>query len=222
MGLAGAVPYFGTGLASAYFARQAGEAAAGLTSSVDPAVALTLLQDCLHIQVTYGALLLSFAGAMHWGMEMASYGGSKGYPRVIIGAIPVLYGWGTLALDPVYALIAQWAGYTGMWYVDMKATSAGWTPKWYSQYRFYLSILVGTCIIGTLASTSYFGPAPGHSTVTHNLDAIRQKRRLNHGDYANQVKGPIEAVPAGEDADAYVKIQRKDIDTLQEGEKKGN
>lgn len=134
----------GTGLASAYFARQAGEAAAGVASSVDPTVALTLLQDCLHIQVTYGAVLLSFtgkcrlgylvlrniqyfSGALHWGMEMAGYNGFKGYPRVLLGALPVIYGWSTLALDPMYALMAQWAGFTGMWYVDMKATSAAWS-----------------------------------------------------------------------------------------------
>lgn len=40
----------------------------------------------------------------------------------------------------------------------MKATMAGWTPTWYSQYRFYLSILVGTCILGTLFGLNYLGP----------------------------------------------------------------
>ena len=40
----------------------------------------------------------------------------------------------------------------------MKATSAGWTPKWFSQYRFYLSILVGGCIIATLLGVNHFGP----------------------------------------------------------------
>ena len=40
----------------------------------------------------------------------------------------------------------------------MKATIAGWTPNWFSQYRFYLSLLVGTCIIGTLLGVNYLGP----------------------------------------------------------------
>lgn len=70
------------------------------------------------------------------------------------------------------ALIAQWIGFTTMWWADLRATNAGWTPKWYSQYRFYLSILVGTCIIGTLAATSYWGPVGGHGIVTHDLNMV--------------------------------------------------
>lgn len=49
-------------MASVYFAREAGLAATGVVTSMDPAVAMTLLQDCLTIQVTYGAVLMSFAG----------------------------------------------------------------------------------------------------------------------------------------------------------------
>jgi hypothetical protein len=67
------------------------------------------------------------AGALHWGLEFAGYNGSKGYPRLLLGATPVVFAWSTLALDPVMALVAQWVGYTGLWYADMKATSAGWS-----------------------------------------------------------------------------------------------
>ncbi len=45
-------------------------------------------------------------------------------------------------------------------------------PKWYSQYRFYLSILVGTCIIGSLAATSYWGPVGGHGITSHDLNMV--------------------------------------------------
>lgn len=64
-------------------------------------------------------------------------------------------------------------------------------------------------IIGTLASASYFGPYPGHGTAHHELDVIRNKRRLAHGDFSNEVNGLIEAIPAGEEAGAYVKIVKK-------------
>jgi len=218
MGLAGGLPYLGTALSSAYLARQAGLASSGVLTSVDPGVALSLLNDCLHIQVTYGAVLMSFTAALHWGMEIAQYNGSKGYPRLRLGALPVVYAWSTLALEPMSALVAQWVGFTGLWFVDMKATTAGWTPAWYSQYRFYLSILVGTCIIGTLAATSYLGPSPGHDAISHKLDVIRNQRRLAHGDFANQVGGSVEAVPAGDSADAYVKISKKEVPENKEGE----
>lgn len=65
-------------------------------------------------------------GALHWGMEFSGYGGQKGYARLALGAAPVLFAWPTLALQPMYALIWQWIGFTGLWYADSKATSNGW------------------------------------------------------------------------------------------------
>lgn len=82
-------------------------------------------------------------------------------------------------------------------------------PKWYSQYRFYLSILVGTCIIGSLAATSYWGPVGGHGFVSRDLHEIRAERKQNHPDNRGVVGGDIEAVPAPEDADSYVVIKKK-------------
>ena len=38
-----------------------------------------MLDHALHIQMTYGAVMLSFLGALHWGFEFAGYGGTKGY-----------------------------------------------------------------------------------------------------------------------------------------------
>ena len=66
-------------------------------------------------------------GALHWGMEFAGLGGTKGYLRLALGAAPVIYAWPTLALEPTMALIAQWVGFTGLWYADLRATSAGWS-----------------------------------------------------------------------------------------------
>lgn len=63
------------------------------------------------------------AGALHWGMEFAGYGGHKGYKRLALGMAPVLYAWPTLALDPTFALIAQWVGFTGLWWADLHATT---------------------------------------------------------------------------------------------------
>lgn len=58
----GSLPYLGTALSSAYLARQAGLAASGMLTSINPETAIALLMDCLHVQVTYGAVLMSFTG----------------------------------------------------------------------------------------------------------------------------------------------------------------
>ncbi|KAJ7080406.1 hypothetical protein B0H15DRAFT_787233 [Mycena belliarum] len=176
-GLAGGIPYIGAAATTVYLAHQAGLAAAGNLASVDPGVAITILDQALNVQVTYGAVMLSFLGALHWGMEFAGLGGAKGYARLALGAAPVMYAWPTLMLDPTMALVAQWVGFTGLWAADLRATSAGWTPKWYSQYRFYLSILTGTCILGSLAGITYWGPVGGHGLLEHDLHLIRAQRK---------------------------------------------
>ena len=109
-----------------YLANQASLAAQGVLLNLDPGVALTLLDRALSIQVTYGAVLLSFLGALHWGMEFSGYGGHKGYPRLMLGTAPLLVAWPTLAMGPTTALIVQWLTFTGLWYADVKATGNGW------------------------------------------------------------------------------------------------
>ena len=49
----------------------------GLIPNIDPGVAITLLDQALNLQTTYGAVMLSFLGALHWGFEFAGYGGNK-------------------------------------------------------------------------------------------------------------------------------------------------
>lgn len=63
-----------------YFARQAGLLAAGHAARVEYDTALGFLEAAAHVQVTYGAVMLSFLGALHWGMEFSGYGGQQGAP----------------------------------------------------------------------------------------------------------------------------------------------
>ncbi|KZV88294.1 hypothetical protein EXIGLDRAFT_619554 [Exidia glandulosa HHB12029] len=208
-GLAGALPYLGTSLSTLYLARQAGNAAASIVSGVDPSMMLAALDSCLNVQVTYGAVLLSFLGALHWGMEFAGYGGHHGAKRLMLGAAPVLVAWPTLMLEPTTAIVAQWLAFTALWGADHRVTAWGWTPKWYSQYRFYLSILIGTCMIGTLAGNAYFGPVAGHSFATTDLERMRNERHRLRKENAGEIKGDIEALPAQEESDSFVMIRKK-------------
>lgn len=113
-GLAGGLPYLGASLTTLYVARQASQAASGLTSTVDIQSAIALLDSCSHIQVTYGAVMLSFLGAIHWGFEFAKYGGYQGYSRLVLGVAPLLAAWPTLTMEPQLALVAQWFIFTSL------------------------------------------------------------------------------------------------------------
>ncbi|KZP01052.1 hypothetical protein CALVIDRAFT_532665 [Calocera viscosa TUFC12733] len=209
-GLIGAAPYLGTAAATIWYARQAGIAFAGGTTgaTVAPDVAMAILNGCVHLQVTYGAVLLSFLGALHWGMEIAQYGGEQGYRRLLLGMAPVAFGWSTLAFEPTFALALQWFGFTAMWYADLQATNAGWTPRWYSQYRFYLSILIGVCMISTLAGMNFFGAWTGQSERTHKIEEMAEHQRSSPGRIEGTYSGDIEALDGEElGADHYVVIK---------------
>ncbi|WVF67526.1 hypothetical protein IAT40_002282 [Kwoniella sp. CBS 6097] len=212
-GLAGTIPYLGTSASIVLLAREAslasqagGESPAGL----DLTTALSYLHNLEHIQITYGAIILSFLGALHWGMEFAKLGGEQGYRRLAIGIFPVLFAWPTLLASHGVALAAQWFGFTWMWFLDQKATGQGWTTSWYSTYRFYLSIIVGFSIIGTLVGTSYYGAGAGAITdagsphLRHTTERISALKRLdkvkekNHPSSPNTKVGLVEGKVAGD------------------------
>ncbi|KAF8827450.1 hypothetical protein HHX47_DHR4000416 [Lentinula edodes] len=214
-GLLGTIPYVGAGATTVYLASVAGAAAAGHPTSIDPGVALTMLDQSLNIQVTYGAIMLSFLGALHWGMEFATPRPtqSQSIRRLLLGAAPLFFAWPTLGLQPMTALVVQWVGFTGLWWADATVCGMGWTPPWYSQYRFYLSVLVGACIIGSLAGTSYYGPVAGHGFISRDLELTREMRREVKGEREGTVPGVVEAVEAGPKDGAYVVLRKRDLTT---------
>ncbi|KAK9896786.1 hypothetical protein P389DRAFT_84135 [Cystobasidium minutum MCA 4210] len=156
-GAAGFIPYVGTSLSTIYLAREASLIASSKTeSNIDLDTALALLHHVEQIQISYGAVILSFLGAIHWGFEFSKYGGTKGPVRYMMGIFPVVAGWPTLLLQPQLALAAQWSIFTAVWYLDSRATRMGWAPNWYSTYRFGLTAVVGSLILLTLGASSYF------------------------------------------------------------------
>ena len=63
-----------------------------------------------------------------------------------------------------------------------------------------------------MAGTSYWGPVAGHGFLAHDLDMIREERKKNMPAVHGLIQGPIEAVPAGTDADHYTIIHNKEKD----------
>jgi len=57
------------------------------------------------------------------------------------------------------ALITQFLGFVALYYVDIRATTMGWTPNWYRTYRFILTFIVGASIVITLIGR---GELPDH------------------------------------------------------------
>ncbi|KAF7118819.1 hypothetical protein CNMCM5793_008448 [Aspergillus hiratsukae] len=151
LGLAGVIPYVATSLETVYLAYEINRATAtgdGLIFSGQTAeLMLHMLEP---IQVGYGAVILSFLGAVHWGLEWARYGGKHGYRRYAAGVIAPAVAWPTLLLPVEYALITQFLAFTFLYYNDARAAAHGRAPHWYGMYRFVLTFIVGASIVASL------------------------------------------------------------------------
>ncbi|KAJ5089579.1 hypothetical protein N7532_008263 [Penicillium argentinense] len=151
LGMAGVIPYLATSLETVYLSYEINRAAAlgdGLIFSGQSAeLMLHMLEP---VQVGYGAVILSFLGAVHWGLEWAGYGGKFGYKRYAAGVIAPAVAWPTLLFPTEYALITQFLAFTFLYYNDARAAAVGRAPHWYGMYRFVLTFVVGASIVATL------------------------------------------------------------------------
>ncbi|KAK5044886.1 hypothetical protein LTR16_011465, partial [Cryomyces antarcticus] len=126
------------------------------------------------LQVGYGAVILSFLGAIHWGLEFAQYGGAQGYPRYMIGVVAPAVAWPTILLPAEYALITQFLAFNFLYYADARATVRGWAPPWYSTYRFVLTFIVGASIVVSLIGRGQIADQIGR--LPGPADKIKQLR----------------------------------------------
>ncbi|KAK4941376.1 hypothetical protein LTR10_018645 [Elasticomyces elasticus] len=151
VGLAGVVPYLATSLTTVYLSFDIQYAAThgqGFLMSGETAEALLHIIE--PIQLGYGASIISFLGAIHWGLEWAGFGGEKGYPRYSMGIIATAVAWPTLLLNAEMGLITQFLAFTFLYYNDARAAAHGWAPNWYGTYRFVLTFIVGASIVASL------------------------------------------------------------------------
>ncbi|KAK8024912.1 hypothetical protein PG990_002735 [Apiospora arundinis] len=117
---------------------------------------LSLLEP---IQVGYGAAIISFLGAIHWGLEYAEKTPNKARTqfRYLLGVAAPLVAWPTLLMPWPWALTTQWAAFVGLWLCDRTASIRGWAPYWYATYRFVLTAIVGVAIMISMVGTMKVG-----------------------------------------------------------------
>ncbi|KAK8093550.1 hypothetical protein PG997_000235 [Apiospora hydei] len=164
LGLSGTVPYLATSLSVVYLSWASNTD--WPTSSVvlnhllmsheNAHYFLSLLEP---IQVGYGAAIISFLGAIHWGLEYAEKkpDARRTRFRYALGVAAPLVAWPTLLLSWPWALTAQWAAFVGLWLADRTASIRGWAPYWYATYRFVLTAIVGISIMISMVGTMKVG-----------------------------------------------------------------
>ena len=103
----------------------------------------------------YGAVILSFIGAVHWGLAMAS----QRHPAWFVwSVVPALYAWFPIVfLNPRTALLALAPGFLIAWNVDRYAHSNGLLPDWYMNLRHMLTLGASMALTaGSLAPVVMF------------------------------------------------------------------
>ncbi|SDB68417.1 DUF3429 domain-containing protein [Belnapia rosea] len=102
----------------------------------------------------YGMVILSFLGAVHWGLalrappEEARYGA----PRLGLGVVPALVAWAALLLPPVPGLALLAGGILATASVESLAARHGLVPTDYMRLRWALSLGAALCLLAGAAA----------------------------------------------------------------------
>ncbi|WP_299616268.1 DUF3429 domain-containing protein [Pelagibius sp.] len=108
--------------------------------------------DAVNIQLAYGAVILSFLGAVHWGLAMAGGDKAMTYTRLGWSVVPALVGWGALLLHPVLGLLVMILGFAGVFFGDLRSIAAGRAPAWYRTLRKPLTLIVIVTLANSLGA----------------------------------------------------------------------
>ncbi|KAF5502431.1 hypothetical protein CGCA056_v014911 [Colletotrichum aenigma] len=169
LGLAGTLPYLATSLSTMYLSwdinlewPSTSTFANNIYMNQESAQYwLSLLEP---IQLGYGAIIISFLGAVHWGMEYSEKtpSATRTKFRYGMGVLAPMLAWPTLLMPIEYALTAQFGAFTFLYLADTRAKNRGWTPQWYGTYRFILTAIVGVSIFISLVGRTKIGNAQPH------------------------------------------------------------
>ncbi|CRK28476.1 hypothetical protein HYQ45_001738 [Verticillium longisporum] len=166
LGLAGTIPYLGTSLATVYLSWDLNTdwpSSSTLINHIhmNHESAQYWLDFLEPVQLGYGAVIISFLGAVHWGMEYTAKTilSSRTNFRYGMGVLAPVVAWPTLFMPIEAALITQFSAFTGLYLADARATTRGWTPPWYTKYRFILTGIVGVAIFVSLVGRAKVGSA---------------------------------------------------------------
>ena len=121
--------------------------ASGLIPFLAGAVALWTLppahaETATAALIGYAAVILSFMGAIHWGLAMKTSSATDSARWYALGVLPALVGWFALLLPSLPALILLTVAFTSVYLLDRVAVSARLAPPWYQRLRLPLTLIV--------------------------------------------------------------------------------
>jgi hypothetical protein len=135
LGLAGLLPFAGAALA----VHAAPEAWTGFAKG-------TL--------IAYGAVILAFLGAVHWGLALRAPEAEAGAneQRLVFGVLPALVGWVAMLLPETAAVLLLAGGILATAAIEQAGAGRGLVPGPYMRLRWVLSAGAALCLMASLAA----------------------------------------------------------------------
>ncbi len=102
----------------------------------------------LEMLLGYGAVILSFVGALHWGFAMV-HPATAGRPMNGMYAwsvMPSLLGWLALLAHPTVGATLLIAGFLAQYWQDLRLAGVLPLPAWYLPLRLQLTVVACLCL----------------------------------------------------------------------------
>ncbi|GLH81893.1 hypothetical protein SSBR45G_68020 [Bradyrhizobium sp. SSBR45G] len=109
-------------------------------------------------QIAYGAVILSFLGAVHWGLAVQAPA-LAGWWRMAWGVTPALLGWAALLLPAAASLVLLAAALLAALIVDELCFGGGDGRSWFLKLRRLLSVGAMAAMLATFIAIIVGGTA---------------------------------------------------------------
>ena len=114
---------------------------------------LPLMDNAHAALMTYAAIILSFMGAIYWGLAM-SQNSSHANLQLAGSVVPALLGWLALLIPMLYGYGLLALSFVVLYFADRLAGDKGLVPSWYLPMRLKLTTVVVACLV--IAALSVF------------------------------------------------------------------
>lgn len=102
--------------------------------------------------IAYGAVILSFVGALHWGfaMTLEEFSDESGHrrrnERFVWSIVPALLAWSVLLAQPSLAAALLITGFVAHYWQDRRLAAFASLPAWYLPMRLRLTVIACLCL----------------------------------------------------------------------------
>lgn len=106
-------------------------------------------ETALEALLAYGAVILAFVGALHWGFAMGLPGFSQRARawHFTWSTVPALMAWVTLMLEAAPASLLLVAGFVAHFLQDLRLDRRQALPAWYLPMRLRLTTIACLCLL---------------------------------------------------------------------------